>query len=389
MDVEPEVHDGLVASLLRGAGAIIVGKTNLPEFALEGYTDNRIFGPTRNPWDRSTSPGGSSGGSGAALAAGLAAIATATDVGGSVRIPAALCGLVGLKPTSGLIALDRSLIAPDLNSHGILTTTVADADLLLELMTSRAAGDGAMPSRQEERPGQLIVSERLVPGPALADGLAEAFHEAARALHAAVGGALEHANWTEIFPGGYELDDWFRIVGFEQAHELGHDVIAREADRLDPTFAAHMRRAVEITSDDHVAARERRLRYAGEMDRLLGDDAILVSPTLTVEGWSPDGRLPGRDESGLPSWVFNTEPPNLTGHPALSFPGGLLPDGRPFGLQLIGPRSSDRLLLDLAAAFERESPWAIGAPAYSSFTVDAVGGRSDWIRDALDPRLTT
>jgi Asp-tRNA(Asn)/Glu-tRNA(Gln) amidotransferase A subunit family amidase len=93
---------------------------------------------------------------------------------------------------------------------------------------------------------------------------------------------------------------------------------------------------------------------------------------LTVEGWSPDGRLPGSTESRLPSWIYNTEPPNLTGHPALSVPGGLLPDGRPFGLQIVGPRSGDLLLLDLATAFERDCPWPIGAPSYPAFTVDVI-----------------
>ncbi len=114
-DAAPARQDGLTPARLRAAGAIVVGKTNLPEFATEGYSANLVFGATRNPWGLEWSPGGSSGGSGAALAAGLAPIATATDGGGSVRIPAALCGLVGIKPTNGLIArqpdsrLDRLL----------------------------------------------------------------------------------------------------------------------------------------------------------------------------------------------------------------------------------------------------------------------------------------
>src|SRR5262249_35981839 len=128
-------------SRLRAAGAIIVGKTNLPEFATEGYSANLIFGATRNPWGLEWSPGGSSGGSGAALAAGLAPIATATDGGGSVRIPAALCGLAGMKPTNGLIARQPIPDWIDYSTDGILATTVADLRLLLAVQSGPAPGD--------------------------------------------------------------------------------------------------------------------------------------------------------------------------------------------------------------------------------------------------------
>jgi Asp-tRNA(Asn)/Glu-tRNA(Gln) amidotransferase A subunit family amidase len=375
VDAEPEARDGLSASLLRAAGAIVVGKTNLPEYAFEGYTDNRAFGPTSNPWDRSMSPGGSSGGSGAALAAGLAPIATATDVGGSIRIPAALCGLVGLKPTAGLIADDPTLIATRLNSHGPLATTVADAELLLRIVATGSPGDRAMwrdTVALTRRSPRLLITERLIAGPEVSEPLRTAFHEAVREFEAAVGGTIEDATPSLLFPEGYESEDWFRIVGYEQVHALGPAVFESGAAGLDPAFEAQMRLALEISLEDHLAAWQRRDRYAAEVDRLLGDDAVLVSPTLTVEGWSAEGRLPGRDQAGLPGWVYNTEPANLTGHPALSVPGGLIA-GRPFGLQLIGPRNSDRALLALAAAYERAAPWPLSAPGHPSFTIDALG----------------
>jgi Asp-tRNA(Asn)/Glu-tRNA(Gln) amidotransferase A subunit family amidase len=372
---QSEASDGLVASVLRGAGAIIVGKTNLPEFAFEGYTCNLLFGPTRNPWDRRYSPGGSSGGSGAALAAGLAPIATATDVGGSIRIPAALCGLVGLKPTAGLIAVDPSSVAPRLNGHGPIAATAADAKLLLDVLIAGAPGPGAeYPHhlRGTRRPARVLVTERLFPGPPLPDVIGHAFRSAQRALTSVVGGTVEHVASTAVFPGGFEPEDWFRIVGFEQARALGSEVLAEGASELDPAFARSMRQASALRPEEHDAALGRCSRYTREIDRLLDDDAILVSPTLTVDGWSPDGRLPGQTDVLLPSWVYNTEPANLTGHPALSLPGGLLPDGRPFGIQIIGPRFADWMLLELAAAYERVAPWPLAAPGYRPFTIDTL-----------------
>nr|MDP9483020.1 amidase family protein [Chloroflexota bacterium] len=170
--------------------------------------------------------------------------------------------------------------------------------------------------------------------------------------------------------------DWFRIVGVEQAHVLGADLIEREADRFDPEVLGALREALTIPVRDHVEARQRRYRYARELDRLLGGDALLMTPTLTVDGWSADGRLPEQARPGLPGWVYNTEPPNLTGHPAISLPAGQLGDGRPVGFQLVGPRFGDSLLLDVAEAWERVAPWPLVAPGYRPFALPEIAGNS-------------
>lgn len=370
------VADGVVAGQLRRAGAILVGKTNVPEFAFEGYTANRVFGPTRNPWQPALSPGGSSGGSAAALAAGLAPLVTATDVGGSIRIPAALCGLVGLKPTAGLIGRDPDLASLDLNNHGPLTTTVADARLLLELLRGPTPGDfGSLPRSpvdQRAMPARILVAERFVPGPPLPDSVSTAFRAAADDLARAVGARMQTLESSDLFPGGFDAGDWFRIVGVEQAHALGRDAIEANAELFDPVFFGYMQEALAVTADAYAGARSRRSRYAGDLDVLLDNDAVLAIATLTVDGWSADGRLTGRDDPGLPNWVFNTEPPNLTGHPAISLPAGHLPNGLPFGLQLVGPRFSDWLLLDIAAMWEAARPWPLAAPGYPPFTLSAM-----------------
>ena len=365
----PASRDGVVAGRLRAAGAILVGKTNVPEFAFEGYTANRLFGATGNPWSPAHSAGGSSGGSGAALAAGLAAIATATDIGGSVRIPASLCGLVGLKPTTGLIGRDPILASLDLNSHGVLASTVADTRLLLEILVGPVPGDvGALP---RWRPGEprmptvrLLATDRLVPASGPSASIAAAFAAALRALSDAFGQPIEQIDPSAVFPSGYESDDWFRIVGVEQAHLLGRRRVEDNIDRFDSRFGRAMLTAFDIPLSEHVDARQRRYRYARELDALVGDASVLITPTLLVDGWSAVGSLDDRPEPGLPSWVYNTEQPNLTGHPAISVPAGLLPNGLPFGIQIIGPRFGDSTLLDLADRWEAAQPWPVVAPGY-------------------------
>jgi len=367
----PVEHDGMAVARLRRAGAIVLGKTNVPEFAFQGFTDNELFGPTNNPWLVTASAGGSSGGSAAALAAGLAPLATATDVGGSIRIPAAACGLVGLKPTAGLVPIDLQLASPELNSHGPLTATVADARLVLGVLTDVQPGDPGIRagwgSDGRPLPAQLLVSHRFFAGPPLPAALDRAFQIVAEALATALAISARPIEPERIFPGGYESADWFRIVGYEQARAIGRRTIDRHAANLDPAFLADMRSALGVSRSDHAAARRRARRYRRELDGLLAGDAVLVTPTLTVEGWTPDGRLVESGPVGLPSSVFNTEPANLTGHPAISVPAGRLPNGLPFGLQIVGPRFADFLLLDLAAAWEEAAPWPLVAPGYRPF----------------------
>lgn len=370
-DAPAAERDGVAATRLRGAGAILVGKTNVPEFAFEGYTANRLFGVTRNPWALDWSPGGSSGGSAAAIAAGLAPLATATDVGGSIRIPAAACGLVGLKPTAGLIGRDPILATLDFNNHGPLTTTVADARLLLEILAGPVAGDpGALPRWRpspERRPARVLAAPQFVAGQPLQVAVATLFDTALRTVEAELGLPVEPVEPDAIFPSGYEVEDWFRVLATEQAFDLGRDTIERSADLFDPTFLSYMRAALELPRDEYVGARRRRFRYTRELDLLLGDDAILLTPTLTVEGWSSEGRLPGHDEPGLPSWAFNTEVQNFTGHPAISLPAGRHPNGVPFGLQATAPRHCDDFLLWFASAWEAARPWPLAADGFAPF----------------------
>jgi Asp-tRNA(Asn)/Glu-tRNA(Gln) amidotransferase A subunit family amidase len=368
----PAERDCEEVARLRAAGAIVVGKTNLPEFAFEGFTANRLFGHTRNPWALEWSPGGSSGGSGAALAAGMAPLATATDGGGSIRIPAAFCGLVGLKPTNGLIGQWPPPSWIDLSTKGPLATTVADARLLLEVLRGPIAGaPTALPSwepAQGARASRILATPRLVDHDVpLSGGLLASFDRALRALEQATGLAIEPID--PPYPTQLD-DDWFTMVAVEELTWIGREVVEERRDDLTEYLRFALDLGAKVTVDEYLAARRRRFEFCRQTDELLGQDAVLVCPTMCVEGFPADGRLPGAEHPATDGFHYNNQPANVTGHPSLSVPAGISDNGVPFGIQITGPRFRDDLVLALGEAFERASPWPRSAPGYEPF--DAV-----------------
>ena len=371
----PAAADGLVAARLRAAGAIVVGKTNLPEFAAQGYTANRLFGVTRNPWAREWSPGGSSGGSGAALAAGMAPLATATDGGGSIRIPAALCGLAGIKPSGGLIVRRPIPDWIDLSTDGPLATSVEDLRLLLAIEAGPVAGDPtALPAppslargERPARPGRLLAAPRLVAWGPLPAEVAELFDAALLALEGDLGLAVEPIEPERIFRAGNLDADWLTLSSAEHAHKLGRDAIEAGRHLLHPAARAFLEHGLRTPIEEYLAARRRRFEYVRELDELLGPDGVIATPTLASAGWLAEGRLPGSDRLGVPDEVYNTAPANVTGHPSLSLPAGRFASGVCFGLQLTGPRFRDDLLLDLGEDWQRARPWPPVADGYEPF----------------------
>ena len=363
--------DSLVVARLRAAGAIVVGKTNLPEFAFEGFTDNVLFGATRNPWAPDWSPGGSSGGSGAALISGMAPLATASDGGGSVRIPAAFCGLAGLKPTNGLIGRSPVPSWIDLSTPGPMATTVTDLALLLEVMKGPVAGDpGAHPGwspRMGVWPRRALVAPRLGPEVELPPAIATSFEKALIYFARASGLTPEPADLGPLFAAGDPDADWFTICAVEELHSFGRHRLDADAHRLSPVFRAVLEIADGIGIDAYLDAKRRRFAYVRAVDEMLGHDAVLLSPTMCVEGFAADGRMPGADRAGTPSEVYNTQLANLTGHPSLSVPAGMSANGVPFGLQITGPRFADDLVLTVGATWEAAAPWPVVAPGYDEF----------------------
>jgi Asp-tRNA(Asn)/Glu-tRNA(Gln) amidotransferase A subunit family amidase len=367
-DDPPAAADGLVPGRLRAEGAVVVGKTNLPEAAFEAYTANRLFGETRNPWDRRSSPGGSSGGSAAALSAGMVPVATATDGGGSARIPAAFCGLVGLKPSNGLVGRSPVPSWIDLSTDGPMGHSVDDVALLLDVIRGPVAGDPSALPRWD--PGPLPARTRLLAAPRTVDwgpldrDLQAAFERALTALECDLGLPVEPVEPAAVTPAGNADEDWFTLCCVEQAHEEGAATLADRAADYDPVFLGHMRAGLATPVETYLAARRRRFAHTRALDLLLGEDGVLVTPTLAMTAQHADGRMLGAERPGTPADALNTCLQNITGAPALSLPAGTLPNGLPFGLQLTGPRFRDDVLLALGRRWEQARPWPWYAPGY-------------------------
>jgi Asp-tRNA(Asn)/Glu-tRNA(Gln) amidotransferase A subunit family amidase len=366
-DFVPDV-DAVPVARLKAAGAVVVGKTNNPEFCYRGYTDNDVWGLTRNPWSLDRTPGGSSGGAGASVAYGATPIAVGTDGGGSIRIPAAFCGLVGHKPTFGLVPKMPGFRGwPSLSVDGPLTRTVRDAALALSVMAGPAAFDDHTWPVPLGDPGpvdwstlRVAVSEDLG-WAAVEPAVRSAFRSAvdalvsdgARVVEAAPASPYPTQLWNDIaLPEGFAsegplLDDWGprMSVGTREIVESGRAATAR----------------------DYLDAQERRREYTRTWAEFFESYDVLLTPSMPLPAFGTDIAGPASID-GTPvdpffdDWCVLALPANLTGQPACAVPTGVDPDGLPLGMQVIGPRWSDATVLSVAAAHERLSPWAHRRP---------------------------
>jgi Asp-tRNA(Asn)/Glu-tRNA(Gln) amidotransferase A subunit family amidase len=362
----PAAADGVQAARLRAAGAIPIGKSNTPEFGWIGYTANLVFGATHNPWNLERSPGGSSGGSSAALAAALVPIATASDGGGSVRIPASLCGLVGYKPTIGGIGRDGSPRWMDFSTSGVLGHTVADVVTEAGVVLGPSDGDvlavpdGAI-ALAPERPRRALLCRTLR---GAVDPVIEAALLDATATIEQLGIPVEEID----NPIPDAVRTWFLVSTPELAQSLAH--LRERWDELDPGLRAMLRYAESISRDDYIAARRGRYAACAAIDRLLGADTVLVTPVHNAQSWGAAGPWPmsvnGVDTPGV---AVNTNDFNVTGHPGVSVPIGRDDAGVPFGMQVIAPRWRDGLALGVAAAMEAARPWPLVADGFDPFPV--------------------
>lgn len=365
----PAAADSTVPARLRAAGAIVVGKTTLPEFAIEGFTANLVDGVTRNPWNTDLSPGGSSGGSAAAVASGCVPLATATDGGGSIRIPAAFCGLVGLKPTNGFIGRWPAPDWIDYSTEGPLATCVADVRTMLSVTAGAVAGDPSRPPL----PTETGTPFRRVIAMTRTSDLGEMPRELVSALEQAVSGVAEMLGATvewrsagTLFSEGDPDIDWFTVAGVEHLSALGRSFVTAHLNEMHPSSQQFFSDALAVGIEEYLAARRRRFGYIRAMSHLLGDDGVLVTCTNGLPGWRADGSL-GSAVTLLPPSAYNTAVFNVTGNPAVALPHGVLSNGLPFGFQVVAPHWRDWDLLDLAAKWEAREPWPQVAPGYEPF----------------------
>jgi Asp-tRNA(Asn)/Glu-tRNA(Gln) amidotransferase A subunit family amidase len=376
-DALPESFDDTVVARLKAAGAIVVGKTTLPEFAIEGYTANRATGVTRNPWNLELSPGGSSGGSAAAVSAGAVPIATATDGGGSIRIPAAFCGLVGLKPSNGVIGRWPTPDWIDFSTEGPFATTVDDLRLLMSVIAGATAGDSVgsvgIPAKdyltfKNQTPTKIYAATRTSDFGDLPSELEQVFRDAVSELS---GQLNQQVTWIEpgsLFGTADPDLDWFTTATAEHLVSLGRDWVVENFELLHPSSQEFFTQGMNADLDEYIEARRRRFDYVRIMDELLAGDAILLTPTVAEIGWFADGRLSTETPAGLsPPESYSTALQNITGHPAISLPLPVMSSGLPGAIQITAPRYREDLLLDLAQNWERTNPWQRNATGYEAF----------------------
>lgn len=370
-------HDAHAVRRLRRAGLVIVGRTNAPELGIQPVTEPRRFGPTLNPWDPERTPGGSSGGSAAAVAAGMVPLAHGNDGGGSIRTPAACCGLVGLKPSRGRISRGPDLGDSLLLTDGVLTRTVAETAAVLDVLAGYETGDAtwAPPAPEpfaetaRREPGALRIGLTAVPQ------LVETEVDAACA--AAVGDAAEllaslghdvqeiEPPWTpgELWPVFADL--W--AAGIAAGVSAGGMLAGREPrpDDVEPLTWALYERGKAIDAPRSFIALAAIQAYARRIVELCSGYDALLMPSLAKRpvriGELADADPMTQFESGA---AFNPFSPlwNVTGQPAISLPLFHGDDGLPLAVQLAGPPLGDGLLLSLAAQLEAARPWADRRP---------------------------
>jgi len=367
---------------LERAGAIIVGKTNTPEFGHKGVTDNLLVGPTRNPFDLTKNAGGSSGGSAAATADHMVSIAQGTDGGGSVRIPAALCNVVGFKPTFGRIAdpvRPNALAALSPFQHiGSIARTVEDAALLFSVMVGPhprdpvslpATADDFVAAVRSPVDGLRIAFSANWGDFPVDPGVSTVVSEAVAALS-----GLADVECVDIRLGSpYEelTAVWLRMSGlvcvdvFESFERLGINLLRDHRASISPELVEVVEQAGRMSLADVRRDQAIRTGVLDSIQDVLDRFDLIVTPTVAVARVpnAADGHtlgptaVNGQPVNSLIGWCL-TYPLNFTGHPAISVPAGLTPEGFPVGLQIVGRRFADGQVLAAAAALERVRPWA-------------------------------
>jgi Asp-tRNA(Asn)/Glu-tRNA(Gln) amidotransferase A subunit family amidase len=363
-DFVPDEDCACVARL-RDAGAVIVGKTNNPEFCYRGITDNAIYGLTRNPWSLDHTPGGSSGGSAAAVAAGMVPFALGTDGGGSIRIPSSFCGVAGLKPTFGLVPkLPGFRGWPTLSVDGPIARSVRDLALTLQVMAGPAAADDlTWPVPIGDAPDvstlRVAFSEDLGFAPVEA-AVREAFRRAIAAL----------GSWelVEAHPPPVPPTALWNAVALAEGFASEGPLLAAHEGELTEGTAEIIRAGASITATEYLDAQHERSLYTRAWSEFFADHDLLLLPTMQLTAL-PVGVLSPTHIDGQPidpffdDWCTFCLPANLTGQPAVSVPIGADAGGLPIGLQIIGRRWEDATVLAAAAAVEQLLPWADRRPA--------------------------
>jgi aspartyl-tRNA(Asn)/glutamyl-tRNA(Gln) amidotransferase subunit A len=371
--------DAVAVARLKRAGAIIVGKTTTSEFAHKLLTDAPLFGATRNPWDLSRTPGGSSGGSAVAVAAGLTPLSLATDAGASTRLPAACTGIVGLKPTLGLVP--HSQVPDAFNNFihlGVMARTAADAALMLDAIAGPDASDPhslrAPVPAAARRLGEALdlagvrIIWRPFCGNTLLDPDVRRLCEAALEALAGAGASVRE----DSRPIDSAEPSWRILQQSNWAARFGR-TLAEVRDRIDPSFAEGIEAGMLYSGQDLLQATYRRTQFFRQVQSWFDEAEFVVTPTMSRPPLAVGhAALEPIEIAGQPagdmraSWTPYLNLFDLTGHPAASVPCGRTPDGLPAGLQIVGPWYGDAEVLRLAARLEAIVGWPEWIPPHAA-----------------------
>lgn len=363
-------HDSVQVARLKSAGAIVVGKTNTPEFGFTGFTKNRLYGVTRNPWNTDRTPGGSSGGSAAAVAARMVPMATGSDAGGSIRIPASYSGCFGLKTSFGRIPVGLSPLLQmyRLWALGPLTRTVRDAALYLDCVSGYHPSDpDSLPIPSESFLDTLDQSPerlRIAFSPTL--GYARVQKDVLERVEEGVQSFEDMGHRVELWKGEFpDVGEPWSFLMNAELYAILHQSLDRNRKDMGKTLVQSLDLAKGVSLREEIEAQKMRTTLNRLLWALFETYDLLLTPTMPTEAFSAGGPPPAEVEGHpipLLGAVAFTYPFNLSGHPAASVPAGLTKSGLPVGLQIVGPRHREDLVLQTAYAFEKRKPWNAQRP---------------------------
>jgi aspartyl-tRNA(Asn)/glutamyl-tRNA(Gln) amidotransferase subunit A len=361
-------EDAPVVERLKQAGAIILGKTTTPEFGWKGVTDSLVTGITRNPWNLERTSGGSSGGAGAAVAAGLGPIAQGSDGGGSIRIPSSFCGVYGLKPTYGRIAAYPPSAMETFSHIGPMTRTVKDAALMMTIMAGPDERDRlSLPAQDIDYLGATeggIKGLRIAWSPNLGyahvDPEVAQITEAAARVFSGLGCHVEQAN-----PGFENPEPLFTTFWVGGIGTMVSQYLPEWETLMDPGIIQFAKQLQTLTAKEYVQANFQRTEFWQIVRKFFTKYDLLLTPTLAVSAFQVGVETPGQIAGHKISWIGWTPfsyPFNLTGQPAANVPCGWTRENLPVGLQIVGRRYDEATVLRASAAFEAAKPWANKRP---------------------------
>jgi amidase len=360
--------DSLIVERLKEAGAIIIGKTNTPEFAAGGATYNDLFGPTSTPWNTKYNSGGSSGGSAAAVAAGLCALASGNDLGGSLRIPASFCGIVGLRPSPGRVpCYPNDLNWDTMSLEGPMARSVSDLALMLDVLSGpdKRSPVALLPkersffeSVRQKKKGTLKVawSDNL--------NLTPVDEEVLAIVRVSID-TLRDLGWTVIeetpdFSGLQETAAVMRGMRYGALYQQKLDD-PEFIEKVNPNIISNTRQGLALPADAIARAEKHRSQLWQQMLEVYSRYDLIITPTVPVKPFLADIAYPteinGKPMESYIDWIMLTYAFSVTGLPAISLPCGWTKEGVPVGLQMVGKPAGERELLIAAACYEEANPW--------------------------------